>query len=245
MSDMTSGMAKTVVSTENQHADARESVREIRPEQAAEVPLQPDHKAIHGAAGRVLIRVSPDRIGWAFGRRSWRAKAAFIKDSAFLPALLRRGSWDRRVFPFAEHEAYELFAELIRSDFDTVAGEAALRRYYVRRGQPDPAAKTARKLDDYLARYGAIARDMAVHGYRPFMTRDEIGVALGRDGRVIKVSGGNHRLALAQLLGLSEVVAEIRFAHVARYRHRPRHKAGGAAAMIREDARALDLQPID
>lgn len=207
--------------------------------------LTPDDKAVRGAAGRILVRLAPERIHWCFLRRTRVSKAVFLKDSVFLNGLLRRGHWDRNVFPFTDHAAYELLQCLIDSGFDRDTGLAALVHYYTRRGQPRPAERAARKLDDYLAKYGAIARDMERHGYRPYMTRDEIGIALARDGSAVKVSGGNHRLALARLLALPEVVAEIRFAHVGRYPRGPRWRASRVAATIREDARRLDMLPVE
>lgn len=237
-------MASTVTS-KRPEADDETGGRSGSVESPSGHLLQPDDKAAAAPAGRILVRLPPQRIAWVFMRRSWQAKAAFIKDSLFLDPLLRRGDWDRRLIPFADHEAYQLLDALIRSDFDAAIGEPALCRYYTQRGQPDPVAKAERKLADYLDKYGAIARDMQAAGYRPFMTRDEIGIALGRDGEVIKVSGGNHRLALAQLLGLPEVVAEIRFAHLRRYTRDDRRVAGSVGAMVRRDASALGMLPVD
>ena len=188
---------------------------------------------------RILVRVAPEAIACACQHRSLRARAARVADSLFVCRWLRRGDWDRRTFAFQDHETARLVAAVIERDWNPEACLEPLIAYYRWRGQPEPEDRARRKLADYLARYRALAEDLLANGYQAGRARDEIGVALARDGRLVKVSGGNHRLALAQQLGLAEIVVQIRFAHAGRYPVRTWLRAGEARARIRADAAAL------
>ena len=60
---------------------------------------------------------------------------------------------------------------------------------------------------------GGMLEDMAEHGYRPGQRGDEVGIAVARDGTLLKTAGGWHRFAAAHLLGIPSVRAEVRFIH--------------------------------
>lgn len=170
----------------------------------------------------IRFRVDPGQIRFCFQVRGKRERLRTLRHSVGLDRRLRRGDWDRDVFPFREHDTYRLLATLLTSDFDPDCAFEPLVFYYQRRGQPAPRDKAEYKLHAYLAEYSQLARNMREKGYQAGLARDEIGVAIGRGGDLIKTSGGNHRLALAQLLALPEVVAEVRFSHVDRLPKGPR-----------------------
>jgi len=44
---------------------------------------------------------------------------------------------------------------------------------------------------------------------------DEIRVAIGRDGRLIRCASGRHRLAVAKMLGIAKVPAVVQIEHKA------------------------------
>jgi hypothetical protein len=74
-----------------------------------------------------------------------------------------------------------------------------------------------RKIDEYCNRYLSIYMDMLENGYvRERLSGEmdaEIGVAVGRDGRILHFRKGHHRLALAKLAALPSVVVSVRFVH--------------------------------
>lgn len=71
------------------------------------------------------------------------------------------------------------------------------------------AAEARRHCEDYL-RTGL---SMQAQGYRAELAPDAIEVAVARDGEILHLRRGNHRLAFAQVLGLASVVVRVRFMH--------------------------------
>lgn len=192
------------------------------------------------------VRVAPMRIEYCFQRRSPLSRLAFACAAMPPDGRLRRGRWDLRVFPFRDHETHVLMRTMLANDFAPDACHQALVEYYRRRGHGDGAApKAARKLENYIRQYSAVARDMRENGYRPDLARDEIGLAIGRDGRLIKTSGGNHRLALAMLLDLPSVVADLRFAHASRYAPRTWFSRRRLDEALLADGLNLGLEPVE
>ena len=94
----------------------------------------------------------------------------------------------------------------------------------------DPQRRQGRMLyarediDAYFERFVRLFRSIQSHGVLPHATLDAaglrfnqdrgLGVAVDADGRLHRLQGGNHRWAIARVLGLSEVPVELRLHHV-------------------------------
>lgn len=55
--------------------------------------------------------------------------------------------------------------------------------------------------------------DMAEHGFNAGRGKDPLGVAISREGKILKVNKGLHRLAMAQHLGLPSVPVQVCHIH--------------------------------
>ena|GEM_PF-5558344 len=169
---------------------------------------------------QILIRIPPQEMQSSYLRNSAWSKATFFLAGLSAHRLIQGGGWHKRTIPFFEHPAYRLLKTFYREDFRAEECREALCRYYRERGRSfrEAEEKTKQKLEDYVQRYHALAESMLQNGYMINSAADEIGGAITPEGKVIKVANGNHRLALAMILGLPYVVAEIRFVHRAWYR---------------------------
>ncbi|WP_019624875.1 hypothetical protein [Thioalkalivibrio thiocyanoxidans] len=171
----------------------------------------------------ILIDLPTEKLERYLDKRDPATKARFFMDGLLLPRGVRRGQWHRRTKPFDQHPIYGLLEHLLNEGRSRDEHINALRYYYRERGKTVDQAedKIARSLDKYLERYRGLARSMAENGYVAGLGKDEIGVAIGPEGEFIKVANGNHRLAVARLTGVSQVVGEIQFVHREWLRRQP------------------------
>lgn len=169
---------------------------------------------------RIRLTIPPAAVSHYFIRRRPRDKVIFAARGAMLPRYLRRGDWDRGLPLVQEHPVYQLMAAFVRHDFDPERCRAPLVTYYVARGEEQARARAhaERRLVSYLAAYRSLYEDMREHGYRAEASEDQVGVAIDRGGCFVKVAEGHHRFALAHLLGLKRITAELRFVHWRWYR---------------------------
>lgn len=72
---------------------------------------------------------------------------------------------------------------------------------------------TEEKILAYLRTYLGFLDDMAVRGFDLELGKDDLGVAVTREGRLLKVNRGLHRLAMAQRLGLASIPVVVRAVH--------------------------------
>ncbi|MGB6103145.1 MAG: hypothetical protein WBF88_04770 [Pusillimonas sp.] len=72
---------------------------------------------------------------------------------------------------------------------------------------------TPDKIKNYLRVYIDYLDDMAARGYIASVTRDDLGVAISREGRILKINRGLHRLAMAQRVGLPRIPVRVRAVH--------------------------------
>lgn len=182
----------------------------------------------------IRVRVPTAEIRRWYVRRDWREKARFIWASATRHPLLKRGHWHQRTDPVQDHPAYELMQALHDAAFDPSRCGDALAAYYDQRGKSDAEIQEylQRKLPRYVRQYSDLADSLRRDGYVGGMDEDEVGLAIGPDGALIKVSGGNHRFALAHLLGVDTVVADVRFVHQAWFQSVRRPGARGVRRQI-------------
>ncbi|AHK80567.1 hypothetical protein M911_01670 [Ectothiorhodospira haloalkaliphila] len=85
---------------------------------------------------------------------------------------------------------------------------------FKRKGRRHILIDTETKLLNYMSRYLAIMKDMQTHGYREDADPHELGIAVSAAGELLKISSGKHRLAMAQVLGLTSV--PVRVHHISR-----------------------------
>lgn len=65
----------------------------------------------------------------------------------------------------------------------------------------------------YLQVYLRFLDNMATNGFDAQKGKDELGVAISREGRLIKINKGLHRLAIAQRIGLATVPVRVQWIH--------------------------------
>lgn len=72
---------------------------------------------------------------------------------------------------------------------------------------------TPERVIEYLKVYLYFLDNMAANGYEYSRAKDHPGVAISRDGRLLKTKRGAHRLAMAQHLGMTSIPVEVRYVH--------------------------------
>lgn len=95
---------------------------------------------------------------------------------------------------------------------------------------------------EYLNVYLGFLDNMAEHGYDTSRAKDGLGVVISREGRILKINRGLHRLAMAQWLGLPTIPVQVRHVH----RHwwdRITHGTTGKAALQRIHTALQECRP--
>lgn len=168
--------------------------------------------------GPIPAWLDPRVVTRQYLRRSAWEKLRFAAAGLVPPGPVQGGSWDRRAMPCEAHPTYRLLAELHAAGlqpertalYQRLLAAAEAGRPISRRGMvlDDEAA-----IDRFFAAYVDLVERMREEGYRPGASKDEPGVAVARDGEIIKVANGNHRFAVARLLGLAPIPVEVHFLH--------------------------------
>lgn len=191
---------------------------------------------------KIFIELDPARIGSAARRSSRLDNLRYSAGKLLLPPLVRRGTWDLRSYPVTEFPAYRFMQRAVACDWDPQQVRDILADYNRAKGNPSRNSVDGLPPEWYvkltIERCRPVAESMAREGYLAGAGRDEIGVAIGRDGRFVKVANGNHRFGMALLLGLPRIVVEVRAVHVRWYRATSGLGAPSSLARIR--ARLLD-----
>lgn len=155
--------------------------------------------------------------------------------------FLDGADWSAAVKPLRSSPTHREMTELVEAglDFREVRRYRRLQRV-IEGGRPKQRSgaliSTVEELDGYFRYCVALARSLREHGvaprsearrlrlpfferrhtwFRPLeLTERDIGVAIDRDGRLIRHLGGKHRTALAQALGVARIPVEVRMVHV-------------------------------
>ncbi|WP_163577093.1 hypothetical protein [Halomonas faecis] len=69
------------------------------------------------------------------------------------------------------------------------------------------------KIMTYLGRYVGYMKNMQENSFDGSLGKDALAVAVGRDGQLLKLNRGLHRLAMAKVLGLESIVVRIKAVH--------------------------------
>jgi len=135
-------------------------------------------------------------------------------------AFIWDGTWDLRREDLRVGTRYQLI-----SDIDENRDHLERTERYkelmecIERGEPWSSHQlgvlldTPERIVDYLRVYVDFLDDMAANGFDPDRGKDPIGVAISRNGTILKVNRGLHRLAMAQRLGLPSIPVRVRHVH--------------------------------
>ncbi|SFT81686.1 hypothetical protein [Halomonas saccharevitans] len=175
------------------------------PRRAVEEALE-DDLVLH-VDPRALIRSTHWR---GYPKRCRPSSSAFIWD----------GEWDQRRGNLLRSSRYRFISDL-DDHRDDLRKTERFRELKARlnAGQPWSSHQQGILLDSedriltYLRVYLSFLDDMAVRGFDAGRGKDQLGVAVSREGRLIKINRGLHRLAMAQRLGLPLVPVTVKAVH--------------------------------
>lgn len=153
---------------------------------------------------RQLIRI----IGWP--PRNECAFNSFIWD----------GDWDIKREDLRIGDRYRFICDIDEHRHHLEKTER-YQRYLnkLRQGKPARFRQLGIQLDSpalikrYLQIYLQFLDSMATHGFDADKGKDELGVAVSREGHLIKINKGLHRLAMAQRIGLPSVPVRVQWVH--------------------------------
>lgn len=154
--------------------------------------------------------------------------------------FLGNGDWQPLLSPLAKSSVTMEARELLKHQMDFRA-TGAYKRYMMRLKKGRPVARnkvvldSPELIDGYFQRYvrlfdsirthGILRRGVRIEGYDERSSvpglrhrwtelwEKEIGVAIGADGEVYRLPGGQHRTAIAQALNLQRIPVQIRLLH--------------------------------
>ncbi|MFO7549815.1 MAG: hypothetical protein R6W80_00305 [Haliea sp.] len=153
------------------------------------------------------------------------------------------GDWDLRVEPVERHIRYQLMAD-VWAHRDRLQDSATLREFNSRlqAGRPVELFKANMRLDSpervlaFLQGQLDLFRSLARDGFRPELAPDELKVAIGRNGEIIKANGGRKRLMASRILGLERIPLRIAYVHrdwLLRHRGPGEHRGDAVRAALR------------
>lgn len=135
-------------------------------------------------------------------------------------AFIWDGEWDLRRGAFRHGTRSRLMRDLIEHGDDLTVIERYQRlKALLEAGKPWSSPRDGLLLDSearilgYLQCYRGYLQDMSRNGFRQGITKDEMGVAVSRDGRLLKINRGLHRLAMAQQVGVPSVPVVVKAVH--------------------------------
>lgn len=164
-------------------------------------------------------------------------------------AFIWDGTWDQRREDLRVGTRYSFISELDENR-DHLERTERFRELMacIEQGKPWTSHQlgvyldTPEKILDYLQVYLDFLDDMAVNGFNPDRGKDPIGVAITREGSIIKVNRGLHRLAMAQRLGIPSIPVQVRHVHRLWW-NRVTQGVSGEAALIRMQQALAHCEP--
>jgi hypothetical protein len=158
---------------------------------------------------------------------------------AALSQFIWPGDWDCTGLDFMTGRRYRFIADLWLHREDLAKSESYAHLIQLAaRGRPYRSAHKGVLLDTpqrirlYLEMYLGYMEGMQRHGFDKHRGKDRLAVAIGRNGELIKLNRGLHRLAMAQVLELEEITVQVRAVH-ASWWHQVTAGERGAKAMTR------------
>ena len=140
--------------------------------------------------------------------------------------FLRGGDWDQRAPSITEHERYQLMQDVWQHRGDLRASES-FRKFMgmIERGKPKRIPNknyflnTEERVLEFLEAQLVLFDSMATHGIKPELAPDEMNVAIGRDGEIIKANAGRKRAFGARILGLPAIPVRVAYIHEEWFNH--------------------------
>ncbi|OLO10231.1 hypothetical protein BTW10_15805 [Chromohalobacter japonicus] len=164
---------------------------------------------------KLVLHVNPNNLVRATHWQGWPYKyrptsSAFIWDC----------EWDLRRGDLRTSSRARFIAD-IDAHRDDLAQSEAFAKYMARlkAGKPWSSHQQGILLDSeariltFLRVYLSFMDDMAARGFDSTRGKDMLGVAVTREGRLLKINRGLHRLAMAQHLGLPSVPVMVKAVH--------------------------------
>lgn len=164
---------------------------------------------------KLILHVNPNDLIRATHWQGWPHKyrptsSAFIWD----------GEWDLRRGDLRVSSRARFIADIDAHRGDLAQSEAfATYMARLKAGKPWKSHQQGILLDSeariltFLRVYLSFMDDMAVRGFDATRGKDMLGVAVTREGRILKINRGLHRLAMAQHLGLPSVPVMVKAVH--------------------------------
>lgn len=154
---------------------------------------------------RALIRI----VGWRNTPKR-PSSSAFIWD----------GQWDLQREDLRRGPRYRFISELDEHR-DDLEQTAAYQRFMhcIEAGKPWQSHQqgvlldTPERIKRYLQVYIGFLDTMAVEGFDTSKGKDTVGIAIGREGTLLKINRGLHRLAMAQRVGLPTIPVQVQCVH--------------------------------
>lgn len=153
---------------------------------------------------RQLIRI----IGWP------------PREECTFNSFLWDGDWDLKREDLRVGDRYRFISD-IDEHRQRLEKTERYQRYLdeLRQGKPARFRQLGVRLESpeiikrYLQIYLRFLDNMATNGFDAGKGKDELGVAISRDGHLIKINKGLHRLAMAQRIGLPSVPVRVQWIH--------------------------------
>ncbi|WP_280565242.1 hypothetical protein [Chromohalobacter sp. 48-RD10] len=164
---------------------------------------------------QLILHVNPNELirgtswgGWPHKHRP--TSSAFIWD----------GEWNLRRGDLRQGSRAHFIAD-IDANRDDLSQSEAFAKYMARlkAGKPWSSHQQGILLDSeariltFLKVYLSFMDDMAIRGFDSTRGKDMLGVAVTREGRLLKINRGLHRLAIAQHIGLPTVPVVVKAVH--------------------------------
>ncbi|QFT85197.1 hypothetical protein FIU88_09435 [Halomonas sp. THAF12] len=194
----------------------------------------PQHAVEEALDDHLTLQVDPRAL---IQSTDWRGYDRRLRPSS--SRFLWDGDWDLRRGNLRFSSRYRFVSDLDEHRHD-LTQSTAFARYagYLTAGKPWSSHQQGVLLDSearilmYLRVYLSFLDDMAVRGFDASRGKDALGVAVSREGRLIKINRGLHRLAMAQRLGLPTVPVRVKAVHRDWWR-RVTDGVGGRKALVR------------
>lgn len=155
------------------------------------------------------------------------------------------GDWDQRTVPLEQNPRHRLMHD-IWNHRDRIEGSASYRDLLrrIETGRPWEIANKGQRLatpasalafcHSQLALLQSLQRD----GFQPGLAPDELKVAIGRGGEIIKANSGRKRFTAARILGMKQIPLRIAYIH-RDWLQLHRRQAGDRAGAVRAALQAV------
>lgn len=151
-------------------------------------------------------------------------KLVSFKDSwqkrRFANVFIWDGDWDKHTRNFRKTLRYRFLKDIWENRYD-LTKSWRFEELVKRCEQGDPYRSyhkgvyldTREKVHAFLEIYLTFMLQIRDCGYDPAMADDPVGIALDRNGRILKINKGLHRLAMAQIVGAEKIPVQVRAVH--------------------------------